>query len=216
MKSLPQVRRNLPNRIRHALRLGRHLVISGQTSKPLPGDLLADCRMCASRNDLVEALPRGGRIAEIGTYKGHFARHILATCNPAGDLDSSLLEPILEQDARVQLHRGLSHDVAWRCFRMRILIGCTSTRTTPMQVTRDANAAASKVKPGGFLVFNDFAHMDPFLGAYGSASRGRRLRRGPKVGIYLVCLRSYGALRCRASAPSSLKLVKAWRRPPFR
>jgi hypothetical protein len=34
-------------------------------------------------------------------------------------------------------------------------------------VTRDANAAASKVKPGGFLVFNDFAHIDPFLGAYG-------------------------------------------------
>ena len=34
-------------------------------------------------------------------------------------------------------------------------------------VTRDADAAAPKVKPGGFLVFNDFAHMDPFLGAYG-------------------------------------------------
>ena len=32
---------------------------------------------------------------------------------------------------------------------------------------RDANAAATKVKPGGFLVFNDFAHADPFLGAYG-------------------------------------------------
>ena len=27
--------------------------------------------------------------------------------------------------------------------------------------------AASKVKPGGYLVFNDFTHMDPFLGAYG-------------------------------------------------
>jgi hypothetical protein len=34
-------------------------------------------------------------------------------------------------------------------------------------VTRDAHIAALKVKPGGYLVFNDFAHMDPFLGAYG-------------------------------------------------
>lgn len=32
---------------------------------------------------------------------------------------------------------------------------------------RDANAALTKVKPGGFLVFNDFAHADPFLGTYG-------------------------------------------------
>jgi len=31
----------------------------------------------------------------------------------------------------------------------------------------DARVAASKVKPGGYLVFNDFAHADPYLGAYG-------------------------------------------------
>lgn len=165
------IRRNLPNRIRHALRLGRHLVISGQTSKPLPRDLLADCRFCASRNDLVEALPRGGRIAEIGTYKGHFARHILATCNPAGlhliDLDFSLLEPLVEQDARVQLHQGLSHEVLAifpDAYFDWVYIDADHSYAG---VTRDANAAASKVKPGGFLVFNDFAHMDPFLGAYG-------------------------------------------------
>ena len=34
-------------------------------------------------------------------------------------------------------------------------------------VSLDAKAAASKIRPGGYLVFNDFAHMDPFLGAYG-------------------------------------------------
>lgn len=34
-------------------------------------------------------------------------------------------------------------------------------------MTCDADAAASKVKPGGFLVFNDFANIDPFLGVYG-------------------------------------------------
>ena len=34
-------------------------------------------------------------------------------------------------------------------------------------VKRDAEAAMRKVKPGGFLVFNDFAHADPFIGRYG-------------------------------------------------
>ncbi len=33
--------------------------------------------------------------------------------------------------------------------------------------SRDARVAATKVKPGGHLVFNDFAHADPYLGAYG-------------------------------------------------
>jgi hypothetical protein len=31
----------------------------------------------------------------------------------------------------------------------------------------DARASAPKVKPGGYLVFNDFAHIDPSLGRYG-------------------------------------------------
>lgn len=34
-------------------------------------------------------------------------------------------------------------------------------------MTRDAEAAAPKLRPGGFLVFNDFAHIDPDLGVYG-------------------------------------------------
>lgn len=165
------VRRNLPNRVRHVLRLGRHLVVDGRISQSLPASLLADCRMCASRTDLVEMLPRGGRVAEVGSYKGDFARHILANCSPAAlhliDLDFSVLDPAVAQDARVQIHRGYSHQVLasfpdahfdW------IYIDADHSYTG---AARDADAAAAKVKPGGFLVFNDFAHIDPFLGAYG-------------------------------------------------
>jgi len=66
-------------------------------------------------------------------------------------------------------------------------------------VSRDANAAATKVKPGGFLVFNDFAHIDPFLGAYGVhravvefaiARRWRFARFAYEIrGLYDVALR---------------------------
>jgi hypothetical protein len=78
-----------------------------------------------------------------------------------------LLEPLVEQDARVQLHQGLSHEVLAifpDAYFDWVYIDADHSYAG---VTRDANAAASKVKPGGFLVFNDFAHMDPFLGAYG-------------------------------------------------
>ena len=165
------VRRNLPTGVRHALRLGRHLAIRGQTSKSLPGRLIADCRMCASRDDLVAALPRGGRIAEVGTYKGEFARHLLAACEPKSlhliDLDFSLLDPAVGQDARVQLHQGLSHEVLATFPDAHFDWIYIDADHSYAGVTRDADAAAPKVKPGGFLVFNDFAHMDPFLGAYG-------------------------------------------------
>jgi hypothetical protein len=165
------IRRNLPNRVRHVLRLGRHLTIGGKLSKRLPATLLADCKMCASRYDLVAALPRGGRIIEVGTHKGDFARHILATCNPATlhlvDLDFSLLDPIVAQDPGVQIHQGLSHEVLATFPDAYFDWVYIDADHSYAGATRDADAAAAKVKPGGFLVFNDFAHMDPFLGAYG-------------------------------------------------
>jgi spermidine synthase len=153
------------------LRLGRHLTIGGKLSKPLPATLLADCRMCASRYDLVEALPRGGRVVEVGTQKGDFARHILARCNPATlhlvDLDFSVLDPTVAQDPRVQVHQGLSHEVLANFPDAYFDWVYIDADHSYAGATRDADAAAAKVKPGGFLVFNDFAHMDPFLGAYG-------------------------------------------------
>jgi predicted O-methyltransferase YrrM len=165
------VRRNLPDRVRHMLRLGRHVVARGRTSDRLPKGLLADCRMCASRFDLVEALPRGGSVAEVGSYKGEFARHILATCNPADlhliDLDFSVLDPAVAQDDRVRLHQGFSHEVLASFPDQHFDWIYIDADHSYAGAIRDANAAAAKVKPGGFLVFNDFAHMDPFLGAYG-------------------------------------------------
>lgn len=34
-------------------------------------------------------------------------------------------------------------------------------------VMRDIRACEFRVRPGGYLVFNDFAHIDPYLGRYG-------------------------------------------------
>jgi SAM-dependent methyltransferase len=165
------IRGRLPERLRHALRLTRHLLAKGQPSMAVPPELLAGCRMCASRNELVANLPRGGRVAEVGTYRGQFARQILANCEPAElhllDLDFTLLDPAVAADSRVTMHEGLSHQRLAQFpddhFDWIYIDGDHSYEGA----SSDARVAATKVKPGGHLVFNDFAHADPYLGAYG-------------------------------------------------
>lgn len=165
------IRKRLPNPLRHVLRVGRLLVRSGRASVWIPADLLAGCRFVASRNHLVGLLPHGGHIVEVGTDRGHFARHILAACNPAKlhlvDLDFSFLEPAVAADPRVVLHSGASHEVLARLPDDHFDWIYIDADHTYAGASRDAAVAAAKVKPGGYLVFNDFAHMDPFLGAYG-------------------------------------------------
>ena|SRR5947209_11561559 len=165
------IRGHLPERLRHVLRLGRHLVAKGQPSMAIPPELLAGCRMRASRDELVKNLPRGGRVVEVGTYRGQFARHILTACDPAElhliDLDFSVLDPAVAADARVTMHQGLSQDMLAQFphdhFEWIYIDGDHSYEGA----SSDARIAAIKVRPGGFPVFNDFAHADPYLGAYG-------------------------------------------------
>jgi predicted O-methyltransferase YrrM len=140
-------------------------------SAELPQELVADCRLYATRMVMLEALPKNGRVAELGTYKGEFAKSILERCQPAQleliDIDYSLFDHRLRADPRVVCHQGQTHEVIatfpdgyfdW------IYIDADHTYAG---VARDALAAAPKVAPGGYLVFNDFAHIDPLLGRYG-------------------------------------------------
>jgi hypothetical protein len=165
------LRRNLPTGVRRLLRLGRHALVKGQGSPPLPPHLVRECRVSASRHDLVRALPRSGCIAEVGTYKGRFARHILAHCAPRElhliDLDFGLLDPAVAADQRVRKHAGQSHAVLSGFPDQHFDWIYIDADHSFAGTSRDAVAAAPKVKPGGYLVFNDFAHLDPYLGAYG-------------------------------------------------
>jgi hypothetical protein len=168
---LLRLRKRLPRSVRHMARLSWHVVPRRQFSAGMPPDLIEDCRMCASRLDLPSKLPRHGRIAEVGTARGDFAMHILAAAEPSElhliDLDFADLHAALRADARVTLHPGLSHEVLARFpddYFDWIYIDADHSF---VGVLRDADAAAGKVRPGGHLVFNDFAHCDSELGAYG-------------------------------------------------
>lgn len=144
---------------------------TGKGSPKISADLIDDCRFCANRIELIARLPRGGAVAEIGTWQGEFARHILKVAAPhtlhLHDLDFSRLADDVRHDARIRLHEGASaetiHALPDASMDWIYIDGDHSYAA----VVADAAAAATKVRPGGYLVFNDFAHADPFLGQYG-------------------------------------------------
>jgi hypothetical protein len=166
-----KLRKRIPAPMRHWLRLFKLAATKGRPSPKLPSQLIAQCRFCASRGELLKYLPHGARVAEVGVAHGHFSRRILSTTNPTElhliDLDFGILDPSLRGDSRVRLHKGASHKMLAAfpdgSFDWIYIDGDHSYAG----VRRDAMAAADKIKPGGFLAFNDFAHADPFLGTYG-------------------------------------------------
>lgn len=164
-----ELRERLPSRLRHAQRLGAHLSVRGQVSPPTPSRLLEGCRVVASRQHLIARLPQGGVVLEVGTDTGAFAREILAISAPRAlhiiDLDLSRIAPDVAADGRVTLHKGLSHDRIAEFPDAHFDWIYIDADHSHAGVARDAAAAAAKLRPGGVLVFNDFAHADPFLGA---------------------------------------------------
>lgn len=165
------VRAAMPRSVRQLYRFARSI---GRVEIPtlrLPPELVAGCEFCSSRYDLLTRLPRGATAAEIGTDRGHFAREILLKAEPAKlhiiDIDYSRFIAKSLEPPQVELHQGLSHQVIagfpdahfdW------IYIDADHSYDA---VLRDAVASAPKLKDGGLLIFNDFAHIDPELGRYG-------------------------------------------------
>lgn len=164
-------RKRVPRFIRQGRRLGHLLLSNAKPSDWIPPELLSGCRISASRNHLVAAFPRGGCVAEVGTATGGFARHILAACDPAElhliDIDFSQFDASVAKDPRVVIHKGLSYQVLGRFPDSHFDWIYIDADHSYDGVLRDSEVAARKVKPGGYLVYNDFAHVDPFLGSYG-------------------------------------------------
>jgi SAM-dependent methyltransferase len=165
-----RLRARTPQAVRLLYRLGRS-VEPIVPSKTLPEDLVRDCRLCSSRSALLELLPPGGRVAELGTLKGDFAREILARNKPKElhviDVDYSQFDQTLLADTRLVRHQGLTDAVIGEFEDASFDWIYVDAGHSYDAVAADARASAPKLKPGGFLVFNDFGQIDPFLGRYG-------------------------------------------------
>lgn len=165
-----QLRSRMPNVVRQTYRLARSLR-AVETSAPIPPELLADCRFCASREAMLPLLPQSGIVAELGTYRGEFARDIRQLNRPRElhlvDIDYSLFrdEGLVGPD--VIRHVGYTHETIATFPDAHFDWIYIDADHSYAGCLRDAQASAPKVRPGGYLVFNDFAHIDPWLGRYG-------------------------------------------------
>lgn len=165
-----RVRALTPRPVKRAYRLLRAFE-RVPVPKPLPPELVHTCRVAASRLELLKLMPKGGKVAELGTYKGNFARAILRLSEPAElhlvDIDDRPFDSTGLTGPSVHRHKGLTHEVIAgfpEAYFDWIYIDADHSYAGCL---RDARAAAPKIRPGGYMVFNDFAHIDPDLGRYG-------------------------------------------------
>jgi predicted O-methyltransferase YrrM len=133
------------------------------------------CIVVPDRNALLERVPQGGIVAEVGTLQGEFAREILRIAAPKElhlidhEIDPRVVELTEEaslrhrvffhhQDSVEALHTFPDRHFDW------IYIDAQHAYEG---VKRDIGAARRKVKDGGLLVFNDYipwsyVEMEPY------------------------------------------------------
>jgi len=158
------LRRALPESAKKLWRLGRLAVQPVPPSAPqIPQAQLEGCQLLTDRIEMLRRLPQGGIVAEIGTYQGDFARSILDIMAPEklhlADITFSLCRADVLADPRVERHEGLSVPFLQSCADASLDMIYVDADHRYEAVRADAAAAAPKVKPGGYLIFNDFARI---------------------------------------------------------
>ncbi|MFN7306661.1 MAG: class I SAM-dependent methyltransferase [Acetobacteraceae bacterium] len=158
------LRRALPEGVKKYWRLGRLAMQPVPPPAPqIPQAQLEGCQLLTDRIELLRRLPQGGLVAEVGIYRGDFSRAILDIMAPArlqlADVTFSLCRADVLSDPRVERHEGLSVPFLQSCADASLDMIYLDADHGYDAVRADAAAAAPKVKPGGFLIFNDFGRI---------------------------------------------------------
>lgn len=125
----------------------------------LPDHALSKAQLFADRSAMLAAVPKGGIVAEVGVYQGGFSSEIVKFCAPEKlhliDVDLRPLGPV---PGPIETHEGDSST---------ILAGFPASHFDWIYIDGDHSypgvsgdlAAADRVlKPGGFLMCNDYAN----------------------------------------------------------
>lgn len=160
-EDLDRVQRKFARDIKSFESSGGHYIDRGL---PLERRNVEGCEVFATRYEIVDRLPKGGVVAEVGTDTGDFAKEILTRAEPSRlhiiDIAMDRVRPenraAFDADSRVQLHEGDSST----------LLGGFQPATFDWiyidgdhyydGVKKDLDAALKVLKPDGMLVFNDY------------------------------------------------------------
>jgi hypothetical protein len=166
------LRRRLPEGLKTLGRLARLAFQPPPPAPVIPQGQLEGCVLVNDRSEMLRRFPKGGRICELGTWRGDFARLILDIVEPRElhlvDVDfTPCRQDVLDHPA-VRRHQttttgylgaSAAADFDWIYVDADHGYGA---------VVADIAAAKGRVKPGGLLVFNDFARIvRPGFGVFG-------------------------------------------------
>lgn len=131
---------------------------------------LENCRVLPYRESILQRMPIGGIVAEVGVQAGHFSKSILSICRPSElhlidiDLHSFSIREQFKSEIDqgvVHLHEGDSSTIL-RSFPDGyfdfIYIDADHTYEG---VKRDTEVSKHKVKEKGILIFNDYTYWSP-------------------------------------------------------
>lgn len=168
-----KIRSLLPEKAKRVLRAQKLAFFDNpQKSMVVPQPLLEDCKVLTSRDHMLTLLPKNGIVCEVGVLKGDYSRKIIANCAPQEfhlvDINFEGLADDVRGHESAKMHQGLSFDVL-KTFPDNyfdwIYIDADHTYEG---VKADIEIAKTKVKTGGFLVFNDFGLIARLgLGTFG-------------------------------------------------
>lgn len=131
---------------------------------------LQNCRVVPHREFILRKMPHAGVAAEVGVQTGFFSRAILDICQPSRlhlldiDLGSfSIAEQFTSEIERgvVDLHEGDSSTMLSQFPDQYFNFIYVDGDHSYDGVKRDIQAAITKVKPDGYLIFNDYTYWSP-------------------------------------------------------
>ncbi|HTI89934.1 MAG TPA: class I SAM-dependent methyltransferase [Puia sp.] len=146
------------------------VVILPDLTPELTADHLKNCQVVANRETILHKMKKGGITAEVGVQEGNFSKLILEICHPRELhlIDTLLSNYSIESKFKSEIDRGqvLLHenDSATAINKLPdnhfdfIYIDADHSYKG---VQRDIQAAKTKIKEGGFLIFNDYTYWSP-------------------------------------------------------
>jgi hypothetical protein len=131
--------------------------------------LLEGCRVYSDRKLLLKTLPVGGVVAEIGVDKGEFSRYMIDTLRPSKlhlfDRAPERIDPANLAEAMnsglAELHVGDSSSVLASFANEQFDLIYIDGDHSYSGVLKDILVAEVKLKPGGFMVMNDYSAWSP-------------------------------------------------------
>lgn len=129
-----------------------------EVAPPLPQEALEGARLYADRVKMLDVLPKGGVAAEVGTWRGDFSRKIIEICRPDAfhlvDMDFAPFDPAVEGTRHEGDSSTILRSFPAESFDWIYIDGDHSYDG----VRKDLEAAHLALKPGGYLMCNDYTN----------------------------------------------------------